>query len=875
MFKLSAKEKILVYLEDNIEKQLSLKKSEEQPIIFSQTGIEEAICVSHGLVSEGLASLVYEGLIERKRIHVRDTGRFRTFYFLTSHGILKARELKDRMGKTKIKLREKDEIKEMELSALVEYLKQTAKEKQLQTEVNYTNVLREITPDGFLDIRAVLEPRKYIDFSEKKPEHKYFVNRIKELNEINEFMSSKASKILAIKGIAGIGKTALVLKFIKALKINVFWYRINEWTTLRNILTYLSDFLLRIERGRLKSYLEREQIDLTDIFILLEEELKNTNSLFVFDDVQKSSAEVLQFLSSLKELVEKSESIKLIAVGREVPLFYDRKDVVVKKLVQEVSLIGLDKEDGKKILMHKGVEESELDRLYELTDGHPLLLELISLSTDITAEVSKYLKEEIYLKLDGEEKRALSLASTFRHPFPIRALFADDIDYEVIEKLVDKSLMLRTAESDKYYLHDILREFFYNRLTPKKKIMYHTMAAEFYKQQQGEGAIIEAIYHFLEAKKQEDAAELVIKKGEALIKLGFVKELEQLIAQISMPTISLEHQIEILYITTLIKWYLGDWDSAIAESNKSIEICKKIDNKYFEAKSYCKIGEILVGRAKYDDAVEYLKKALQKSEEINYAPGIGTARYWLGKASIVVGKLDEAVKHLEACLNISEKFGDERLKAMAYNDFGNVCDFKGESEKALELKMRSLQYFERTDDKYELARTYNNIGTAYEGMKDYRKAIEWYEKCIKIGRDMGIIRAIAYGLTNIATCYCKLGEEFEKAMQYTDEAVMISKKLGERRITGYCNANYGVYYHKKKDWVKAKEMFEESMKIGVEVECLELLSYVHRCYAKMLIDKGDKEKAIEEFKESISFYEKLGNKLLVEEVKKELEKLMD
>jgi len=41
----------------------------------------------------------------------------------------------------------------------------------------------------------------------------------------------------------------------------------------------------------------------------------------------------------------------------------------------------------------------------------------------------------------------------------------------------------------------------------------------------------------------------------------------------------------------------------------------------------------------------------------------------------------------------------------------------------------------------------------------------------------------------------------------------------------------------------------------------------------MYKEKGDKEKAREQFKRSIEFWEELGNKVKVEEVKKEMEKL--
>jgi DNA-binding MarR family transcriptional regulator len=246
MFKLSAKEKLLIYLEDHIDKQLSLRGNPSG--IFSQTGMIESVCLPLNQISMALKNLEKAQLVERKRFHVKETGRFRNFYFLTSEGIQKAKELQEEIGRKKIKIREKEKIREMEISDLIKYLRKTAKKS---VEMNYTTIIRSITPEGFLDVRTILEPKKYVDYSEKRPEIKYFFGREKELKEIKCFMKSKISKILCIKGIAGIGKTTLLSKFLEDVEMNVFWHRFTEFSTLRSLIIKISEFLSKIDRRKL------------------------------------------------------------------------------------------------------------------------------------------------------------------------------------------------------------------------------------------------------------------------------------------------------------------------------------------------------------------------------------------------------------------------------------------------------------------------------------------------------------------------------------------------------------------------------------------------------------------------------------------------
>ncbi|MEW6070161.1 MAG: DUF835 domain-containing protein, partial [Candidatus Thermoplasmatota archaeon] len=528
MLKLSADERILIHLEDHIDEQFEIVAKRLQPsLIFSQSGIEEALNISHRIVSERLRKLKKDDLIEEKRVYLRETGRFRNFYFLTSNGIIKAKELKERVGKTKINVKAREETKEMKISELIEHLKKIVKEpvetgysyivkgerhdkayeifksllergyegivisnispkniekeynikveiywlseisgkgifhpsrldfevaktitdflnsskkplillegfeylvqvngfdvcsRWLKTvndlianrgaifilpinpelfdkkefmlvaqnmriyepreivpvEISYANVLRYISPPNTFDLQSFLTPKRYIDFSERKPEIKYFFGRDEELKKILNFINSKAN-ILIVKGIAGIGKTALISKALERYKIemNVFWHRFYSFSTLRTMLTKLSDFFAKIGMERLRNYIAGGKIDVEEIGLILEEELSNIRALLVFDNFERASNEIVDFFSSLKELKTNS---KIIVSGRSIAPFYDRRDVAIRKTVVELKLEGLDRASSEKLLKCRGIEK-DIDRFYNLTKGHPLMLELIS-----------------------------------------------------------------------------------------------------------------------------------------------------------------------------------------------------------------------------------------------------------------------------------------------------------------------------------------------------------------------------------------------------------------------------------------------------------------------------------------------------------------
>ncbi|MEW6070863.1 MAG: hypothetical protein AB1485_09620, partial [Candidatus Thermoplasmatota archaeon] len=380
------------------------------------------------------------------------------------------------------------------------------------------------------------------------------------------------------------------------------------------------------------------------------------------------------------------ESVKVVVVGRETPLFYDRRDVIAKKLVMEMVLGGLDKESSKRLLTKRNIEESEHERLYDLTRGHPLLLELVTPTT--TAEAKKFLRDEIYVGLNDREKTVLGLASVFRYPFYPRAILVKDIDYDTIDNLVEWSLLQRSA--DIYDLHDTLREFFYNRLTAKQKTDYHSIAAEYYQKEKGDSAIIESMYHLINANNHEKASKLAVENGERLIDKGFGKEFMSILECFYETEVKKNDWVKILLFKGDICMRFGEWDKSLNYAKDVLGLAEKLGYKKQIAESCIDIGRIYMQKTKCNKALENLQNALKISKEINDAHGMSEAHFWIGKVSWYIGKLDDAKKHLKTCFDLAMEIGATSLVGKAIMDIGFIHSLRGEYKESIEHMMRSL-----------------------------------------------------------------------------------------------------------------------------------------------------------------------------------------
>ncbi|MEW6070347.1 MAG: tetratricopeptide repeat protein, partial [Candidatus Thermoplasmatota archaeon] len=698
-------------------------------------------------------------------------------------------------------------------------------------EINYTNIIKNIAPEGFLDLRTVLEPRRYIDYSERRPEIRYFVGREKEIKEINNFMKSE-SKILCIRGIAGIGKTTLVSRFLEGIEMNVFWHKCTEFTTLRSVITKISDFLSKIGQRRLENYLTGERFEIEEILILLEEELKGSKSILVFDDFHKVSEEILIFFSSFKNL---DIDVKIIVIGREIPLFYDRGDVVIKKTIKEMVLGCLDKDSGIKLLKHREIKK-EVERLYSLTKGHPLLLELVT--PEATETVEEFIVEEVLGKLSEKERNALELASVFRHPFSGRAII-DGAAYETLDELVSKSLMQRSSEI--YDLHDVIREVIYSRLSDAKKEQYHRLASGYYEKDKNLGAVIEAVYHLIKAHDNDSAANLAIEQGKKLIYSGLGKELLSALNYLDEEEVTKQNLIKVLILRGDIYEIVGEWDKALNNYQDSLKLSDAISDRQSKASSYLKLGVINFKNSLFDDALENLKKCIRVSKEINFIEGLAQGYLWLGRTCVFKGS-EGGDKHLNDCIKYAKISNDYNTLCLAYRNLGIFYYNLDLYEKSRDMWTKSLELAERLENKCEIATMYNNLGCTYYELKEFDKALEYFEKCVKLGEEIGYIEIVGYGLEGISSTYTKTGK-LDRAVEYLDKSTELFRKIKDEGMIAWNFIGYGKIYHYKKNYKKAIKYFTEGIKKLKKLRFLPRFATGYLEFAKMYVSKGDSKNA--------------------------------
>ena len=211
------------------------------------------------------------------------------------------------------------------------------------------------------------------------------------------------------------------------------------------------------------------------------------------------------------------------------------------------------------------------------------------------------------MKLRKNEKKILKALSVYRTPVPQDALLFNDIQYESLEKLELRSLLIQTI-SGEYYLHDLIKENIFVQLSPNERKKYHLISAVFLGDSDDEISKRECIYHYLKGGEFEKAFDQIVENADELIQKGYCESLKMIIEEIPKNKIPKHHVGQILFNKGKIFTLLGDWDNAVRVFNHCIDE-EKEDSKT-KMKACCGIGYIMVERGEWDKAIEIYKECL-------------------------------------------------------------------------------------------------------------------------------------------------------------------------------------------------------------------------------------------------------------------------
>ncbi|MFO8050914.1 MAG: tetratricopeptide repeat protein [Thermoplasmatota archaeon] len=848
--KLTVDKRILLHLFEQKHSEMDF----EVPKEVVQDGIAEAVSVRRDNIPRTMKKLKGEDFVYEVLKRIKGLPRKRKAYFLTERGMEFAKNVRDSVALHKVYLELSDgSLKRVYLKDVPSYLNTSIPLIELYHMVGKENLLKEKAIrrylSGELERPKDVNPEGFVSLLQDVPLPKRFYGREQELSQIRDWLDEEGSSIMSITGIAGIGKTTLAAKVIMENqgRMHLFWYRFHRWDSLRNVLFSIARFLEQMGRSGLRTYLDNNtRLEKKEFYSLIENSFKDAKAFMVFDDFQRAEDEIVDFFSNLKEMLPSMSGLKILVVGRQVFPFYDRSDVLLKKVVRELTLEGLDKESCRGLLNIEDMDDDIFSRVYSITKGHPLFLQLILSTEDLEdqKDIKRYIYEEIFKKLDKKDSLLLQIASVYRYPAPSEAFFTEEgLDFTILDRLIDANLIMETSY-DEYEAHDLIKEFFYNRLTPGQKKEYHSKAANFYMEVGTDRATVEAMYHMAMGGQVIKAMKLASAYGERIMTKGYVEQFSSVLTLLEKEITEETQEYDAMrrLLKGEVQMIMGRWDKASSDLKRAAAMAEAQGRELVSARANLKLGSIENRRGNKETAEKRLKRALRIARKLDNKEQVARSLQALGELYSTRGEFDQAEKHLKESLQIARELENSSLIASSHTSLGIIYTNQDKLERSIEEFNKAIMFLEEEDNALEMARVKVNIGTVLSSMGDLEEAIVNFEDSIELAADAGDLRQKGYALAGAAHVYIR-NKECDIARDYLDEALQIFSTLGEQFKIALINLDYGRYYLQLDDEKRALKAMKRCIDI---MEKMNLPFYTKK-YIREIVDilknKGMKKEA--------------------------------
>ena len=413
-----------------------------------------------------------------------------------------------------------------------------------------------------------------------------------------------------------------------------------------------------------------------------------------------------------------------------------------------------------------------------------------------------------FQQLPTEQQQRFTQLAVFPQSFDRAAVTAvwavgGVVARDALDQLLRLSLLEWNPETQRFELHDLLREFGGNRAKPGELDEAKRRHAE----------------HFIRVGEKADV--LYMRGGENIL-----------------PGLAL-FDLERENLATAFDWLepRGDKESARLLVSLVDAVVYTSDLRFHPRQR-----------------IRWLEAQAKAARLAGNRQGEGVALGNLGNAYLALGDPRKGIEFYEQQLVIVRELDDRHGESNALGNLGLACAALGDARKGIEFYEQQLVIVRELDDRRGKGNALNNLGVAYAKLGDVRKGIKFYERALVIDREMGDRRGEGNALGNLGLAYADLGDA-RKAIEFFEQALVIFCDTGDRRGECSCLGNLGLAYAALGDACKALGFYEQRLVIAREIgdRCGEANSLWNS--ALTLEKLGDRAQAIAPAEAALRIYE--------------------
>jgi len=332
-------------------------------------------------------------------------------------------------------------------------------------------------------------------------------------------------------------------------------------------------------------------------------------------------------------------------------------------------------------------------------------------------------------------------------------------------------------------------------------------------------------------------------------------------------------------------YYSDPYHRAIELLELALDATREVGNRRSEGSALGELGNAYFLLGQYDLAIKNHEESLAIKTEIKDERSVGNTLGNLGVAYSALGKTNKAIEFYEKHLKIARKVGDRRGEVNALFNISQAQDKLGNHIQAITCAKTIFNIIEQAKSpliteirvtklrdqlawwqlrvknevpKHGEATRLVKMGTSYNQQGECEQAINYFEQALTISREIGDRILEGDILNEMGIAHKNLGEP-NRAIEFYQQQLVITREIYDRIGESNALGNLGIAYKNMRRFHRAIEFYRQQLDIAHEIAYLEgegnAMGNLGAAYAGL----GDLHRAIEFYQQQLVIARKTHN----------------
>jgi tetratricopeptide (TPR) repeat protein len=313
-----------------------------------------------------------------------------------------------------------------------------------------------------------------------------------------------------------------------------------------------------------------------------------------------------------------------------------------------------------------------------------------------------------------------------------------------------------------------------------------------------------------------------------------------------------------LYWLGRVEYVRGNFSTAIQLAERSLQIADRLGDEALAAPSVN-----LMGRAYWwsdlPRASQMLERNIVQMRRLGDKREEATAAGFAGMVFGRRGQFERGLAHANYGLQIAQDIRNPFAEAAAYNYRATIRAHMGDSAEAIADYEEARRVAESVGDLFRIMMVRFLEGQAYTMMGEAARGLGLIEESLALADKIGTPFALAWQKTVLGTCLLTLGR-FAEALAVAEDTIRVAQAHGDRFAWAVAKRTLGdclVGLHGTAE-PAAEQALEEAIRTLREIGAEPALARAHASYARLLLLKGEGDKAGENFARARRMFQEMG-----------------